>query len=55
MQNLLAENGAEVHFAHSIAKIPSSLIEEAVKKAPEEMRAHTEIDQIIRDCEKSML
>jgi trimethylamine:corrinoid methyltransferase-like protein len=36
VQNLLAENGAEVDSAHSITKIPSSLVEEAVKKAPEE-------------------
>jgi trimethylamine--corrinoid protein Co-methyltransferase len=37
VQSLLAENGAEIDSTHSIAKIPSSLVEEAVKKAPEEM------------------
>jgi trimethylamine--corrinoid protein Co-methyltransferase len=37
VQSLLAENGAEVDSVRSIVKIPSSLVEEAVKKAPEEM------------------
>jgi len=37
VQSLLAENGAEVDAARSIVKIPSSLIEEAIKKAPKEM------------------
>ena len=37
VQRLLAENGAKVDFTHSIAKIPSSLVEEAIKKAPKEM------------------
>ena len=37
VQNLLAENGAEVDSARSIVKIPSSLVEEAVEKAPKEM------------------
>jgi trimethylamine--corrinoid protein Co-methyltransferase len=37
VQSLLAENGAEVDAAHSIVKIPSSLVEEAVKKAPKKM------------------
>ena len=35
MRRLLAENGAEVN--DTIVKIPSSLVEEAVKKAPKEM------------------
>jgi len=34
---MLAENGAEVDSTHSIVKIPSSLVEEAVKKAPKEI------------------
>jgi trimethylamine--corrinoid protein Co-methyltransferase len=37
VQSLLAENGAEVDSARSIVKIPSSLVEEAIKKAPKEM------------------
>ncbi|UCE15686.1 MAG: trimethylamine methyltransferase family protein [Candidatus Bathyarchaeota archaeon] len=37
VQGLLAENGAEVDAARSIVKIPSSLVEEAVKKAPKEI------------------
>jgi len=37
VQSLLAENGAEVDAARSIVKIPSSLVEEAIKKAPKEM------------------
>ncbi len=37
VQSLLAENGAEVDSTRSIAKIPSSLVEEAIKKAPKEM------------------
>jgi trimethylamine--corrinoid protein Co-methyltransferase len=37
VQTLLAENGAEVDAARSIVKIPSSLVEEAIKKAPKEM------------------
>ena len=37
VQSLLAENGAEVDSVRSIVKIPSSLVEEAVKKAPKEM------------------
>ena len=35
VRRLLAENGAEVN--DTIVKIPSSLVEEAVKKAPKEM------------------
>jgi trimethylamine--corrinoid protein Co-methyltransferase len=37
VQSLLAENGAEVDAARSIVKISSSLVEEAIKKAPKEM------------------
>ena len=37
VQSLLAESGAEVDSAHSIAKIPSSLVEEAAKKVSEEI------------------
>jgi len=37
VQSLLAENDAEVDSARSIVKIPSSLVEEAVKKAPKEI------------------
>lgn len=37
VQTLLAENSAEVDFARSIVKIPSSLVEEAIRKAPKEM------------------
>ena len=37
VQSLLAENGAQVDAARSIVKIPSSLVEEAVKKAPKEI------------------
>jgi len=37
VQNLLSENGAEVDSARSIVKIPSSLVEEAVQKAPKKM------------------
>ncbi len=37
VQSLLAENGAEVDAARSIVKIPSSLVEEAIRKAPKEM------------------
>jgi len=37
VQSLLAENGAKVDVASSIVKIPSSLVEEAIKKAPKEM------------------
>ncbi|MGD8506540.1 MAG: trimethylamine methyltransferase family protein, partial [Candidatus Bathyarchaeota archaeon] len=37
VQSLLAENGAEIDASHSIVKIPSSLVEEAIKKAPKEM------------------
>jgi len=37
VQSLLAENGAEVDASHSIVKIPSFLIEEAVKKAPKDI------------------
>ncbi len=37
VQKLLAENGAKVDYTRSIAKIPSSLVEEAIKKAPKEM------------------
>ena len=36
-QTLLVENGAELNSAHSIVKIPSSLVEEAIKKAPKEI------------------
>ncbi|NIR86326.1 hypothetical protein GWO13_01655 [Candidatus Bathyarchaeota archaeon] len=37
VQSLLAENGAEVDSSRSIVKIPSSLVEEAIKKAPKEI------------------
>jgi trimethylamine--corrinoid protein Co-methyltransferase len=37
VQSLLAENGAKVDVASSIVNIPSSLVEEAIKKAPKEM------------------
>ena len=37
VQSLLAENGAKVDASRSIAKIPRSLVEEAVKKAPKEI------------------
>jgi len=37
VQSLLAENGAEVDSTRSIVKISSSLVEEAIKKAPKEM------------------
>ena len=37
VQSLLAENGAKVDAASSIVKIPSSLVEEAIKKAPKEI------------------
>ncbi len=37
VQSLLVENGAKVDVASSIVKIPSSLVEEAIKKAPKEM------------------
>jgi trimethylamine--corrinoid protein Co-methyltransferase len=37
VQSLLAENGAKIDAANSIVKIPNSLVEEAIKKAPEEM------------------
>ncbi|UCE15507.1 MAG: trimethylamine methyltransferase family protein, partial [Candidatus Bathyarchaeota archaeon] len=37
VQSLLAENGAEVDAARSIVKIPNSLVEEAIKKAPKDM------------------
>lgn len=37
VQNLLAESGAEIDTSNSIVKIPSSLVEEAIKKAPKEM------------------
>jgi trimethylamine--corrinoid protein Co-methyltransferase len=37
VQSLLAENDAEIDATHSIVKIPSSLVEEALKKAPSEM------------------
>jgi len=37
VQSLLRENGAEVDASSSIVKIPSSLVEEAVKKAPKEI------------------
>jgi len=37
VQSLLAENGAEVDASCSIVKIPSSLVEETIKKAPREM------------------
>ncbi|RLI45353.1 hypothetical protein DRO69_05465, partial [Candidatus Bathyarchaeota archaeon] len=37
VQSLLAENGAKVDAPRSIVKIPSSLVEEALKKAPSEM------------------
>ena len=37
VQSLLAENGAKVDASRSIVKIPSSLVEEAIKKAPKEM------------------
>jgi len=37
VQSLLAENGAKVDASPSIVKIPSSLVEEAIKKAPKEI------------------
>ena len=37
VRNLLAENGAKVDAARSIVKIPESLTEEAIKRAPKEM------------------
>jgi len=37
VQSLLAGNGAEVDASRSIVKIPSSLVEEMIKKAPREM------------------
>jgi trimethylamine--corrinoid protein Co-methyltransferase len=37
VQSLLAENGAKVDASHSIVKIPSSLVEEAIRKAPKEI------------------
>jgi len=37
VQSLLAGNGAKVDVASSIVKIPRSLAEEAIKKAPKEM------------------
>ena len=37
VQSLLRENGAEVDASSSIVKIPSSLVEEAIKKAPKEI------------------
>jgi trimethylamine--corrinoid protein Co-methyltransferase len=37
VQSLLAENGAKIDATNSIAKIPSSLVEEAIRKAPKEI------------------
>jgi len=37
VQRLLAENGAEVDDSRSTVKIPDTLVEEAISKAPEEM------------------
>jgi trimethylamine--corrinoid protein Co-methyltransferase len=37
VQSLLAENGAKIDAASSIVKIPSSLVEEAIRKAPKEI------------------
>jgi len=37
VQSLLAENGVEVDSARSIVKIPRSLVEEAIRKAPKEI------------------
>jgi trimethylamine--corrinoid protein Co-methyltransferase len=37
VQSLLAENGAEVDASRLNVKIPSSLVEQAIKKAPKEM------------------
>ncbi|MGD8506274.1 MAG: trimethylamine methyltransferase family protein, partial [Candidatus Bathyarchaeota archaeon] len=37
VQSLLAEKGAEVDASRSIVRIPSSLVEEAIKKAPREI------------------
>ncbi len=37
VQSLLAEKGAEVDASRSTVKIPSSLVEEAIRKAPKEM------------------
>ena len=37
VQSLLAEHGAKVDAASSIVKIPRSLVEEAIKKAPKEI------------------
>ncbi len=65
VQSLLAENGAEVDSAHSLANIPSSLVERAKEKVREILSKHSlppidgdvraEIDQIVCDCEKSIL
>jgi trimethylamine:corrinoid methyltransferase-like protein len=65
VQSLLAENGAEVDSAHSIANIPSSLVERAKEKVREILSKHSppqidgdvraEIDQIVCDYEKSIL
>jgi len=37
VQSLLAENGAKIDAASSIVKVPRSLVEEAIKKAPKEI------------------
>ena len=37
VQSLLAENGAEVDATRSIVKIPNSLVQEAIEKAPKKM------------------
>jgi len=37
VQGLLAEDGAEIDAASSIVRLPSSLVEEAVRKAPKEI------------------
>jgi trimethylamine--corrinoid protein Co-methyltransferase len=37
VQSLLAENGAEVDDSRSTVKIPDTLVEEAIRKAPKEM------------------
>jgi trimethylamine--corrinoid protein Co-methyltransferase len=37
VQSLLAKNGAKIDAANSIVKIPNSLVEKAIKKAPKEI------------------
>ncbi|UCC33765.1 MAG: trimethylamine methyltransferase family protein, partial [Candidatus Bathyarchaeota archaeon] len=37
VQRLLAENGAEIDAVSSVVRIPSSLVQEAIRKAPKEI------------------